>query len=294
MDQLLLVVAALLFSTGGAAIKACSLPSWQVACFRSGVAAITLLLVFPRAIRHWAPRTALTGLAYATTLVLFVVANKLTTSANAIFLQSTAPLYLLFLAPLFLGEPIRRFDVLRTCMIGCGAFLLLLGSETVVATAPNPRHGNIIAACSGATWALTIAGLRSLARHTEGKDSSLAAVILGNILAAAGSAPAAFPVAHVSAHDLVIVLYLGVFQVALAYIALTRSVKVVPAFQASVLLLVEPVFNPIWSWVFHGERPTGLALTGGFLILSVSLFSGWRRSRGREFDSRLTEEEAGT
>ena len=87
LDRLLVFAAALLFSTGGAAIKACSLPSWQIAGFRSGIAAITLFLFFPRVLQRWTWRTALTGAAYAATLVLFVIANKLTTSANAIFLQ---------------------------------------------------------------------------------------------------------------------------------------------------------------------------------------------------------------
>ena len=298
MDRLLLVAAALLFSTGGAAIKACSLPSWQVACFRSGVAAVTLFVLFPKAIRGWTWRTCLIGLAYAATLVLFVVANKLTTSANAIFLQSTAPLYLLLLGPLVLREPIRRFDVMAISLVGCGAFLLLLGSDKVVATAANPARGNIIAACSGVTWALTIVGLRALARHRTKGDSSLAAVISGNFFAFACCAPAALPVAHIGIRDLAIVLYLGVFQVALAYFALTRSIRRIPAFQAAVLLLFEPVFNPIWSWVFHGEKPTSLALAGGFLIVSATLVLSWQQANAKvsyfSAEARLTGTEPGT
>ena len=102
------LAAALLFSTGGAAIKACSLTGWQVAGFRSGVAAVALWLLVPGARRQWNWRTLLAGIFYAATLILFVTANKLTTSANAIFLQSTAPLYLLLLGPLVLREPVRR------------------------------------------------------------------------------------------------------------------------------------------------------------------------------------------
>ena len=109
--RLQLVFAALLFSTGGAAIKASTLSGWQVASFRSGVAALTLLLLVPAARRGWGWRPALVGVAYAATLILFVTANKLTTSANTIFLQATSPVYLLLLGPLFLKEPVRRSDL---------------------------------------------------------------------------------------------------------------------------------------------------------------------------------------
>src|SRR5205085_4944172 len=96
-DRLRILGAAALFSTGGAAIKACALTGWQVACFRSGIGALAILAMAPESRRGWTWRTPLVGLAYAATVVLFVVANKLTTSANTIYLQSTAPLYLLLL-----------------------------------------------------------------------------------------------------------------------------------------------------------------------------------------------------
>jgi drug/metabolite transporter, DME family len=119
-SRLKLVAAALLFSTGGAAIKAIPFTSWQVAALRSGIAAATLALFAPAARRRWSWRTPVVGLAYASTLILFVLANKLTTSANAIFLQSTAPLYLLILSPLLLQERIAREDLLVMLLVGGG------------------------------------------------------------------------------------------------------------------------------------------------------------------------------
>jgi len=262
MDRLLLIIAALLFSTGGAAIKACSLPAWEVAGLRSGVAAVTLVLWFPRALRFdW--QIALTGSAYAATLVLYVIANKLTTSANAIFLQSTSPFYLLLLGPWVLHEPIRRIHLLLIAGVGCGGILLLLGSEAVLSTAPDPARGNIVAACSGVTWALAVTGFRWLARARDQSDHAMSAVIFGNLLALATCLPFAAPFAAIHLRDGIILLYLGVFQVGFAYVALTRAVRRVTALEAAVLLLIEPVFNPIWSWLFHGERPSNLALSGG-------------------------------
>ena len=103
--------AALLFSTGGIAIKATTLSAWQVSCFRSGIAAFALWVLVPGWRRWWGPRQLLVGGAYAATMTLFVAANKLTTAANTIFLQGTAPLYVLLLAPWLLREPNRARDL---------------------------------------------------------------------------------------------------------------------------------------------------------------------------------------
>ena len=129
-NRLLLVAAAVLFSTGGAVIKAATLTPWQVASFRSGVAALVLLLVVPEARKGWSWRVAPVGAAYAATLILFVLATRLTTAANAIFLQSTAPLYLLLLGPWLLREPIRRSDVVYILAIAAGSAGLNLRSQT--------------------------------------------------------------------------------------------------------------------------------------------------------------------
>ncbi len=262
--------AALLFSTGGAAIKATTLSSWQVAGFRSGIAALVLWLFLPGARRGWTSRTAMIGVAYAATLILFVMANKLTTSANAIFLQSTAPLYLLLLGPLLLHESVRKRDLLVMAGVFAGIVLLISGSETMVATAPNPRLGNIYGAAAGFMWALTLAGLRWMGRSSN-EDAGTATVIVGNLIAFFACLPLAVPVASVTPVDIAAVLYLGIFQVGLAYIFLTRSLRSVPGLEAATLLLVEPVFNPIWSWMMHGEHPSLAAIGGGLLILGAAL-----------------------
>ena len=109
-DRAQVVVAALLFSTGGAAVKATSLTAWQVASLRSGIAVVAILLILRPTRSSWSRRTLAVGLAYAATMVCYVVANKLTTAANTTFLQSTAPLYIVLLGPLLLREPVERRD----------------------------------------------------------------------------------------------------------------------------------------------------------------------------------------
>jgi drug/metabolite transporter, DME family len=278
--RLLLFAAAFLFSTGGAAIKACSLTSWQIACFRSGIAAVTVALLLPEARRIVRTRTFLVALAYAATLVLFVLATKLTTSAQAIFLQSTAPLYLLLLAPLLLQERIRRSQLIVVVLVAAGAVLLLFGEQSAAITAPNPVRGNWLGVVCGFTWALTMTGFRWLAKHADASEAPVAVVVAGNIIACAVCLPMALPVAHASFADIGVLLYLGSVQIGLAYMALTRSIRHVPAVEATMLLLLEPVFNPLWTWLLYGERLSAATLAGGAFIVCATfgstLYQAWQ------------------
>ncbi|MGO9012131.1 MAG: DMT family transporter [Bryobacteraceae bacterium] len=278
-NRLLLVAAAVLFSTGGAAIKAATLSGWQVAGSRSGVAALVLLAALPEARRGWSWRIVPVAAAYAATLIAFVIANRLTTSANAIFLQSTAPLYLLLLSPLLLKEPIHREGLFYMLAVAAGMALFFVGSQPVLVTAPDPPRGNIVALFSGLSYALTLAGLRWVGRRPE-RDAGLAAVTMGNVLACAAALPMALPVRSFSFADGAVILYLGAFQIGLAYVCVTRAMRHVTAFEANTVLLLEPALNPVWTWLVHGERPPALALTGGSIILSATLVHTWRQRRG--------------
>jgi DME family drug/metabolite transporter len=279
--RLLLFLAAFLFSTGGAAIKACSLTGWQVAGFRSGIAAAVLLLLLPETRRGWTWATVAAGVAYAATLIAFVVANKLTTSANAIFLQSTAPLYMLALGPLVLHEKIRKLDLAVFAAVACGAILLLEGAHSAGASGSDPARGNLVAAFSGFTWACTIASLRWLAQHDPNPGATASTVAAGNLIACGACLPMALPVPHLRPQDTAVLLYLGIFQVGLAYLFLTRSIRHVPALEAATLLLIEPVFNPLWTWLIQGERPGSLALLGGALIVFAAFFGALKQGEGQ-------------
>lgn len=277
--RLQILGAAFLFSTGGAAIKACSLSNWQVACFRSGIAAVALLLVLPEARRIWRPRTLLVGVAYAATMVLYVSANKLTTAANTIFLQSTAPMYVLLLGPWLLRERVRRPDRLFMLCLGVGMALFFVGVDPPYTTAPAPFEGNVLGALAGLSWAMTLIGLRWLGRRGgEGDRSAEASVVAGNLIACVACMPMALPVASSPTFDWVLVGYLGVFQIGLAYIFLTRGVRRVPALETSLLILLEPVLNSMWAWLVHGEQPGPWSLTGcGIILLSTAVYTLLRR-----------------
>jgi len=271
IGRLELLGTALLFSTGGAAIKATAFTNWQVACFRSAIAAVAVLLLVPMARRNWGWRAPLVGLAYAATMVLFVTANKLTTAANTIFLQYTAPLYLLLIGPLVLKERVRRADLLMMPVLAMGVGLFFFSGQAASLTAPDPLRGDVLALLSGLTWALTVAGLRWLESRGAGTEAGMATVAAGNVIVFLACLPMVLPVASVETADWLVVGYLGLFQIGLAYVLLTRAVRSVPALEASLLMLIEPAISPVWAWVFHGEQPATLALAGAGLILAGTI-----------------------
>ncbi len=270
-DRLMVLAAAILFSTGGAAVKACSLNGWQVACFRSAVAVAAIYALVPVARRGWTLRVWAVGLAYGSTMIFFVLANKLTTAANAIFLQASAPIYVLALSPLLLSEKIRPRHLVFMAILALGMACFFVGSQPASSTAANPMIGNILGACSGLTFALCIMGLRWLGRGVGGVGATSAAVCCGSLVALLLTLPMAFPVRSSTPSDWAIVVFLGVFQIGIAYAFLIRGIAGVPALETSLILLAEPVLNPLWAWLVHGEEPTAWALLGGAIILGATV-----------------------
>ena len=283
LARIQLLLGALLFSTGGVAIKLSTLSGWQVAGLRAAVGALVMLLFLPAARRGWSLRTCLVAIPYAATFILYTLANKETTAANAIFLQDTAPLYLLLLSPLLLRESIERWDVVLLCALAGGAWLLFVSTPEPLATAPRPGLGNVLALAAGVTWALSLLGLRWIAvrSKTSGKEP-LAVIVAGCMLAFAAAAIAVFPallypVAEWQTPNWVIILYLGTFQIGLAYVFVTRAMRRVSALEASLLVLTEPVFVPLWAWLVLAEKPSVLSLVGGAIIVAAAAANTWLR-----------------
>jgi drug/metabolite transporter (DMT)-like permease len=261
-SRLLLLAAAVLWSTAGAAIKSCGLDALQISGGRSLVAAAFLFLAVRDARTRPDRRILLVAGTYAATVVLFVVATKLTTAANAIFIQDVAPLFVLLLSPWLLGERPTRGELLAIPIFGLGLGLFFMDE-----LAPGQVLGNVTALGSGFAFALSIVGLRIL------RERGPAALAWGNVVAAAvtlplwGRGPPATPA------DLGIVLYLGIFQLGLAYLCFSRGVTGTPAIEASLLILLEPVLNPIWTWMVTGERMGPWAIAGGAVVLFAT---SWR------------------
>ena len=105
---------------------------------------------------------------------------------------------------------------------------------------------------------------------------------MGNLLACIAVLPFALPVHGGGVKDVAALVYLGVFQIGLAYVCLARGIRHVKGVEASTLLMVEPVMNPVWAWLVHGERPGPWALAGGAVIVVATLANTWRHARAAE------------
>jgi drug/metabolite transporter (DMT)-like permease len=225
----------------------------------------------PSARRGWNWRSLVVAIPFASTFTLFTLANKFTTAANAIFLQDTAPLYILLLGPLLLGEHIRRRDLGFMAALVLGLGLIFASSREATINASDPKLGDTLALVSGFTWALTVLGLRWIAlRATHYGESPTTAMVAGCLLASLFAMPFAFPVENATVGNGLIIAYLGVFQIGLAYVFISEGVLHLRALEVSLLLLVEPVFSPVWVWLILNEIPASLAIVGGAVVIGAT------------------------
>jgi drug/metabolite transporter, DME family len=258
---LLVVAAAVLWSTGGLFIKWTSLTGLELSFGRSLLAAITVAIFTRREGFGLNTITALTSVLYAALLVLFVLATKQTTAANAIFLQYTAPAYLLIFEPLFYKEKFRSRDLIVVLACICGMSLFFVGQLR-----PQDVIGNLLALASGLCFACYFL----LLRHSKSRNVNRASsVIYGNLLVVLICAPWGLPaIRRMSSHDFLTVTYLGVVQIGVAYTLFTAAMaRGLRSLDAGIVGYIEPVLNPIWVFVILGERPSQWALIGGAIIV---------------------------
>ena len=267
--RLLVVAAALLWSTGGLAIKLVPLPALGVAFWRSLVSAIFLVVVFRPARARWRHASIATSLIYALMILSFVSATKMTTAANAIFLQYTGPLYVLAFAPFLLKERFRHVDAAAMAVALAGMSLFFVGRLD-----PGALTGNLVAVVAGFFFGLVILLLRR-----DAAGDAIPSVIAGNFLAAALAFPFARGHLALGGRGILLVLFLGIVQLGISYVLFVRGLTVVPAAEASLLGMLEPMFNPLWAFLGLGEKPSAWALLGGAIVLCAvagrTVF-GWR------------------
>ena len=271
-----MLAAALLWSTGGLFIKWTQLSAFELTFGRSLLAALVVAFFTRREGFRLNRMTILTSLLYAALLLLFVVATKLTTAANAIFLQYTAPIYVLLLEPLFYKEKFRRADLITVVVCIAGMSLFFIGKLR-----PQDVSGNLAALASGLCFAFYILLLRHPHSQRVNRASS---VIYGNLLLVIITAPAGIAaLEHMTLRDAGSVLYLGVFQIGVAYTLFTLGMaRGVRSLDASIVGYIEPVLNPLWVFLFLGERPSGWALIGGSIIIAaVASHTIWGARRAK-------------
>src|SRR5213595_2555049 len=267
VSPLLLVLgAAILWSTGGLFIKATHLSAFELSFGRSLLAAITIAIFTRREGFGLNRISALTSILYAALLLLFVLATKLTTAANAIFLQYTAPVYVLILEPRWYKEKFRARDFVTVAACIAGMSLFFVGKLR-----PQDVTGNLFALASGVCFAFFFL----LLRHSKARDVNRASsAIYGNLIVVLLCAPSFFTAARrgISSEDLACVVYLGVVQIGFAYLLFTLAMaRGLRSLDAGIIGYIEPVLNPIWVFLFIGERPSGWAIGGGVIIIASVL-----------------------
>lgn len=276
---------ALLWSLGGILIKSITLNAFAVSGGRSLVAVAFFTVVFGKPSRSGKPVFWGAVLAYAGTMLLFVTATKLTSAANAIFLQYTAPVFVCVFGWFFFKERITLLDLAATglVMAGMGIFFL----EDFSAGSGSGNVGNLLAIGSGVCFGLQAVLMRRL-RITGSSPESV--LTWGNLACVAVALPFFFSKAPTGG-DLLLLLLMGLVQVGAAYVLYTFALRHVTSLELILIPVVEPLLNPVWVYLIQGEKPGAASIAGGVLILTI--ITAWCLLRSRRMSLPRRRKQAG-
>ena len=252
-------LAALLWSSGGLFIKLVPYTPMQISFFRCSIAAVTFAIIFRKSVLRINKLSILSSFFYAGTLICYVIAMKTTTAANTIFLQSTAPIYVLIFEPILNKTNWEKANIITIAVCFVGMILFFLdGLE------PGQLEGNLLALLSGIFFAALFLGLKK-----NDKQYQQNSIFVGNVIVAIICIPFLTTLQEIVFTDFWKVIYLGVFQIAIAYAFFSTGLKTVFAVEASIISMVEPVLNPVWVFIGYGEVPAVTAIIGGIIIITA-------------------------
>ncbi len=261
---LVIALVAFLWSSGGILIKLVSWNPLALAGIRSLISAVFLLLAARGRRFNFSPLALAGALAYTATLITFVAATKLTTAANAILLQYTAPIYVALLGGWFLHEHINWKDWLAIAAVLGGMAFFFLGKLSLTG-----MSGNLLAISSGLFFAWLVLLLR------KQKDANpLQSIIMGNILTFLIGLPFCRGL-QLSKGNVAGILTLGIFQIAIPYLLYSVAIRHVRAFDAILVMTLEPILNPIWVWLIIAEVPGIWSIVGGLIVITAILLHGF-------------------
>ncbi len=253
-----LVAASLLWSSGGLLIKSVHWNVMAISGMRSLIAALIMLAVIRKPNTRFNRYKLGGAFAYVGTVLLFVVANKLTTAATAILLQYTAPIYVALLGAWFLKERTTKLDWMAIFLVFGGMFLFFIDEMS-----PGGMLGNIYAILSGFCFACMVLLLRK-----QKDESPLESVFWGNVLTAIIGIPFMFS-SMPDTGSWIALLLMGVFQLGISYILYAVAIKHVSALEAILIPVIEPLLNPVWVFLALGEAPGPWAFAGGIIVLTA-------------------------
>lgn len=275
---LLLVLTAALWSTSGLWIKVIS---WSPMAILSGrsLLAMFVLWAYLGKPRFRISRVELLGsVCYMLTQLTFVWATKLTTAANAIFLQYASPIYVVILGYFFLKERPHKADWIAMGMIFAG-LLLFFGEKLSLAG----FTGNFLAILSGMFFAVVILVTRS---QRESNPANI--IFIGNMIAFLVGLPSIFRETF-NLTNIGIILYLGIIQIGLSFVLYSIAIQQVRALESNLILTLEPILNPVWVFLALGEKPAVLALAGSLLVIAAVTYRAVVSARTPEFEPLITE-----
>ncbi len=268
---------AFLWSTSGFFIKYLTINAFQISFFRSLVAALTIFLI--TLIRNQKLKfefdivSNFAAIFYAGILILFVLATKMTSAANAIFLQFTAPMYLVVLEPLLLKTKFEPKNVITIIICIFGMILFFFGKLEL-----GNIYGNLLAICSGICFAM-FSLLLKYKKVKHKNDNTLNNIIMGNVLVGVITFFFVFPDFTLDLKQFLILLYMGAIQIGVSYIIFNEGIKYVSATESMIIATLEAIFNPIWVFIGIGEAPSVYSIFGGLIIFSAII---WRNFSTKE------------
>ncbi len=264
----LMAITALIWSSGGLAIKLVAWNPMAITGFRSALAALIITLLFRKKLKlKFSLIQLVAAVAYAGLLITNVLATKLTTAANAILLAYTAPIYVALFAPWFLKEKTRSSDWVFIMLTISGMVLFFLDKLSA-----NGLWGNIIAIITGISYAVF-----TLCMRAQKSVSPLESVIMGHALTALCGLPFMFETMP-STEGWLGLLYLGIFQQGLSLLLYTYAIKRLAALEAILIMSLEPIFNPVWVALGYGELPGTWAVFGGIIVIGAVTARGFARA----------------
>lgn len=270
-----LVVTAILWSTSGVLIKIMDWQPLAILAGRSLFASVVFLIYLRRVPMRFNRWQLLAAGMFILTQFLFITSTKLTTAANSIFLQYTAPIYVMLLAYWWLGEKPSRTDWFAMLVIFLG-LTLFFGDQL----STEGFYGNLLAILSGVTSAVMMVAFRAQ-KNGDPAESNLIAFLV----------TAAFGLPFVlketwTVNSWLILAFLGIVQIGFAFIFFSKGIKHIPALEANLIGTLEPVLNPIWVFLFYGESMGKFALFGGLVVLGGVILSAMGSARAARAGER--------
>lgn len=263
------VLSAVCFATGGLLIKLNTMSSMSINGLRSFLAFFVFVgyMVYTRRAIRFNWQVLIGVVANSLMNITFIMANKLTTAANAIILQFTLPIYIILLMWVFQKKKPDRVSVLASALSFVGILFFFFDSISAGGMA-----GNVLALISGFFYAVVF-----LIKKIPGSDFESSALISFGLNFVIGI-PFYMREGDWGATNVVTIIVLGIVQIGLAYIFLNMALDKVPPVGASLISMIEPVLNPVLVAIFYGETIGAVSLVGAAIVLGSALYYNLRSS----------------